>query len=424
MQKGKKGMTSPEVIVDDRPFREVYVGPSGKSLLPGGFGRTMFVVGPRSPMAVRGYGCYVVDDAGRELIDFNNNFTSQIHGYAHPAVVEAGQKALANGTSFGLPNMHEIDHARMMVERLPYVEQIRYNNSGTEAVMLAVRVARAYTGRDKIVFVANSYHGHSEVALVPGGPKARRGVPAGVIADIIEVGINDLDTLSKVFEDNKNQIAAVVLDVLPNRAGLIALSFEFLNLARQLTTENGALLISDEVIALRQCYQGALFGLGVTPDLMAMGKIIGAGTPVGAVAGPEEFMSQLDGLNGGLEHGGTTAANPVTMATGLVTMQLFTADEVDRLNTLGGRIRTKLTAGIDQQAWEVRGDGSLFRIFRRGVDGVANRNAQIAVWAAAMERGVSLGQNTMGALSTPMNEAIIDDSAERIIDAVASIPTE
>lgn len=416
-------MATSEVVVDNRPFREVYTGPSGHSLLPGGYGRTMFAVAPRSPIAVSGHGCYLVDDSGRQLIDFNNNFTSQILGYAHPAVVEAGRKALETGTSFGLPNNHEIEHARLMVDRLPYIEQIRYTNSGTEAVMLAVRVARSYTGRDKIVFVQNAYHGHSEIALIPGGPAARRGVPAGVIADTIEVGVNDLDGLSKAFEENRGKIAAVVVDYLPNRSGLIALTGEFLSHAKQLTTDNGSLLISDEVISLRLAYRGALHAAGVTPDLITMGKIIGAGTPVGAVAGPAQVMSQLDGLNGGLEHGGTTAGNPLTMATGLVTMQLFNADEVDRLNALGERIRTKLTAALEPLGWEVRGEGSLFRLFRAGADNAANRQAQISVWSAAFDRGLSLGQNTMGALSTPMDEAIIDDSAERLIDTVVGVTT-
>ncbi|WNG87531.1 aminotransferase class III-fold pyridoxal phosphate-dependent enzyme [Mycobacterium sp. ITM-2016-00317] len=410
-----------ETLDNAAPFAEMFTGPSGHSLLPGGFGRAMFAVAPRTPMAVRGCGCYLRDDAGRTVIDLNNNFTSQIHGNAHPEVTEAIQKAAAEGTSFGLPNMHEIEHASLMLSRLRYMDQIRYTNSGTEAVMLAVRLSRAATGRDKVVFVQNAYHGHSDVALIPGGPKSRRGIPQHVIDDTIEIGINDHVGLAEAFAGHGDKIAAVIIDTLPNRAGLIAVTEAFWQDARELTSRHGAVLVSDEVISLRLAYDGAGKSLGAAPDLMAMGKIIGAGLPVGAVTGRADLMGLLNSLQGGLEHGGTTAANPVTMAAGIATMRLYPAAEVDRLNRLGERVRTTLGAALDQHGWEVRGGGSLFRLFPKGTTPQEAREQQVSVWWEAYERGIFLGQNTMGALSTPMTDDIVDDIIDRVADAVANL---
>lgn len=412
--------TARESYADAQTFGDMFRGPSGHSLLPGGYGRSMFAVAPRTPMVVRGYGCYLRDETGRELIDLNNNFTSLIHGNAHPEIVEAVSKAARDGMAFGLPNMVEIEHARLMLDRLRYVEQIRYANSGTEAVMLAVRIARAITGRDKVLFVRLGYHGHSDVALVPGGTHARRGVPAGVINDSIEVPVNDAAALTEAFDRHPNQIAAVIIDPMPNRAGLITVDVPFWQTARRLCTATDTLLVSDEVIALRLAYPGAAMALGITPDLLVMGKIIGGGTPVGAVAGPAQYMGILDGLAGGLEHGGTFSGNPVTMAAGLASMRLYTASEVDRLNALGQRLRAALTAAVDQYGWDVRGGGSLLRPFPRDVSPEHTRAAQTALWWAALDRGVLLAQNTQGALSTPMNEHLIDDIAQRLSDAVGA----
>jgi glutamate-1-semialdehyde 2,1-aminomutase len=395
-------------------FQATFTGPSGHSLLPGGYGRSTFAVAPRTPMAVRGEGCYLEDDAGRRLIDVNNNFTALIHGHAHPAIHEAAERAMRDGMAFGLPNMLEIDHARLMLDRLRYVDQIRYTNSGTEAVMLAIRVARAVTGRDGVIFVRKAYHGHSDIALVPGGASSRRGVPASVVEDTMEVAINDVDELTAAFDRRDGKIAAVIVDPIPNRAGLIPVGPEFWHAARALCDQFGALLVSDEVIGLRLAYEGAAMNLGVAPDLITMGKIIGGGTPVGALAGRADYMATLDPLRGGLEHGGTYSGNPVTMAAGVVGMRLFDAPAVDRLNTLGERLRTRLAASIGAHGWHVRGAGSLFRPYPDGLSAAATRDAHTELWWAVYDRGVLLTQNCQGALSTPMTEAIVDDIAERI----------
>lgn len=402
------------------PFSEIFKGASGHSLLPGGFGRSTFALAPRTPMAVRGAGYHVCDEAGRQLIDLNNNFTAHVHGNAHPDIVAAGYKAMCNGSAFGMPNMLEIDHAQLLLERLPYVDQVRYTCSGTEAVMLALRVARATTRRDKVVFVRHAYHGHSDAALATGGPHTRRGVPDGVTSDIIDVAINDSQALTDVFDRHPAQIAAVVIDPMPNRAGLVEVGEPFWKAARMLCTETDTVLVSDEVIALRLGYEGAAMALGVAPDVIVMGEIIGGGMPVGAVAGIEKVMSVLDPLRGGLEHAGTFSANPVTMAAGIVALQLLPQFEVDRLNALGGRLRSALARGVDDHGWDVRGGGSLVCPYPREVSRDEARTAHAALWWEAYDRGVLLTQTGLGSLSTPMNDALVDDIADRLIDAVAA----
>ncbi|MGV0807992.1 aspartate aminotransferase family protein [Mycolicibacterium setense] len=344
------------------------------------------------------------------------------HGNAHPAIVEAAQRAMRDGMAFGLPNMLEIDHARVILDRLGYVDQIRYTNSGTEALMLAVRLARAATGRDVVIFMRRAYHGHSDVALVPGGAHSRRGVPDGVTRDAVEVAPNDTQALAAAFDAHRGRIAAVIIDPLPNRAGLVAIDLSCWQAARKLCDETGALLVSDEVISLRLAYQGAAMALGIVPDLITMGKIIGGGTPVGAVAGTADHMAILDPLRrDGLKHGGTFSGNPLTMAAGIASMRLFTAAEVDRLNALGHRLRCRLAAGVEDYGWEVRGAGSLFRPYPRDTTPERTRAAHEALWWAAYDTGVLLTQGCQGALSTPMDDTIVDEIAECLVAAVAAV---
>ncbi|MGO4807884.1 aspartate aminotransferase family protein [Arthrobacter sp. 2MCAF15] len=403
-------------------FAETFTGSRGQSLLPGGFGRSTFALARRMPMAVQGYGCWVRDDNGRELIDLNNNFTALIHGHAHPQITVAGQRALSDGASFGLPNMHEIHHARLILERTFYLEQVRYCNSGTEAVMLAVRLARAVTGRNKVVFVRSAYHGTADLALVPGGHKSRRGIPEGVVQDSIEVAINDVRGLDKVFEARGKQIAAVVIDPMPNRAGLIAATPEFLDMARRRCNDTGALLVSDEVIGIRQAYSGVMHANGVDPDLLITGKIIGGGLPIGAVLGRTEIMENLSPLSPqGLEHGGTFSANPVSMATGVEALRLFSEAEVGRLNQMGEKMRGELRAKLDGCGWEVRGGGSLLRLFPQSAEALVAKDMQISLWWESYDRGLLLMQNGLASLSTPMDERIAADVVDRLVDAAKCV---
>lgn len=408
------GLSVGYAYAQNRSFRDTFTGFSGHPLLPGGFARSALAVAPRTPMAVRGAGCHLRDEAGRTVIDAHNTFAAMIHGHAHPVVEEAATRAMRDGMAFGLPTMYEVDHARLMLERLRYADQISYTSSGSEAVMLAVRLARAATGRTKIVMLHGARHGHCDVALVPGGPPRNGGVPDGVAADVLSVAPGDTDELITMFDRFGPQIAAVLID--PLRGGPETLSRAFWAAARTASAEAGALLISDEVVALRTAYHGAAMDAGVAPDLIVMGGLIGGGSPVGAVAGGAEWLSLLDPTQNGLPHGGTFSANPVTMATGLACMRLFSSTEIDRLNQLGDRLRAALRPAAERQGWRVTGAGSLF-----GLDPGPAEDARTALWWAAYDNGVLLTPDGQGSLSTPMTEAVVDELADRLSGALADV---
>jgi glutamate-1-semialdehyde 2,1-aminomutase len=384
-------------------------------------GRSSLSVGEATPFVVRGEGYRLWDDSGRELIDANNNFTVSVHGHAHPEIVEAAERALRDGASFGLPNLYEWEHAELMLERFPALDQVRYTNSGTEAVMTALRVARANTGRDAVIVVQDGYHGTSDVALCASGDRYTRGVPQGVVDDVTVVPLNDTERLRATVESDPGRYAAVLIDLLPNRAGLVSLSPEFVRLARELTAAHGLVLIVDEVISLRLGPQGLSGEYGVEPDLATVGKIIGGGFPVGAVVGREELMRALAvTVPNFLEHGGTFSGNPVSMAAGIPSLRLLTADAIARLNRLGEDARLAVHSRVADAGWEVRGRGSLFRPFPAGatqMDGDLRKR----LWWAAYDRGLLLTQANCVSLSTPMTDDVVADVAERLADAVLAV---
>lgn len=405
------------VVRDDVHIRR---GPRGFPLLPGGFGRSTYYTGAPAPYAVRGEGCRVWDDRGRELIDANNNFTTLVHGNAHPRLIEAGMSAMREGTCWGIPNLYEWEHAQLLLERLPGLDQVRYTNSGTEAVMTAIRIARASTGRDGCIMMRGSYHGSSEIALCTGSPQDRRGVPEGVVRDVTVISLNDLDALRDAVATRPQHYAAIIIDLLPNRAGLISVTREFVMAARELATRHGIVLIIDEVISLRLGPLGLSGEYGVTPDLLTTGKLIGGGFPVGAVAGREELMRELDPTRpGSVPHAGTFSGNPVSMAAGAESLRLLTPQAIAQMNALGDGARTALSTRVAAAGWEVRGRGSLLRPFP--TQQAYDLGLQRKVWWAAYDRGVLLSPANLVSLSSPMTEQVVSDLAERLTDAVLSV---
>lgn len=405
--------TAPDTV--DHRIRR---GPRGHPLLPGGLGRSTFAMGAPLPYAVRGEGYRVWDDRGRELIDANNNFTTLVHGHAHPAIVEVVEQAVRDGSCFGIPNTYEWDHAETLLGRLPGMDQVRYANSGTEAVMTAIRAARGHTGRDSVVVVRDAYHGTSDVALSTGDARLRRAVPGGVLQDITALAVNDSAGLEAAVTAEPDRYAAIIVDLMPNRVGLVPVHGEFLELARSLCDRHGIVLICDEVITFRLAVGGLSADYGVTPDLMTLGKLIGGGFPVGAVVGREEVMRQLDPTSpNGLEHGGTFTANPVTMAAGIASLKLLDGEEIARLNDLGDELRGLVGARLEQVGWEARGRGSLMRPFPKG-QVHADKDVQRAIWWGAYERNLLITQHTAVALSTPMDRDVVNDVSERLVEAV------
>ncbi|MEU7488112.1 aminotransferase class III-fold pyridoxal phosphate-dependent enzyme [Streptomyces sp. NPDC042319] len=410
-------------VSSDAPAEDPHLrrGPRGYPLLPGGYGRSTYYTGAPSPYAVRGEGYRVRDDRGRELIDANNNFTSLIHGNAHPDITEAATKALSSGASWGIPNLDEWELADLLLSRLTGLDQVRFTNSGTEAVMAAVRIARAGTGRERVIVTKGGYHGTSDIALVPGGPAYTRGVPQGVIDDVTPVPLNDAEFLRQQIEAAPDDYAAIILDLLPNRAGLLHISEEFVTTARELATRYGIVLIIDEVISLRLGTHGLSGEYGVSPDLLTTGKTIGGGLPVGAVVGLGSLMSEVDPTRpGSLPHGGTFSGNPVSMAAGAAALRLYSESEVKRLNSLGDTARESVTARVADAGWEVRGRGSLLRAVPAGSQKV-DEGTQHRLWWESYNRGLLGSPANLLSLSTPMDQAVVDDIADRLADAVLAV---
>jgi glutamate-1-semialdehyde 2,1-aminomutase len=414
-------VTASDFESDRSSLADRFRGPHGHSVLPGGFGRSSLAVGPWSPVAVRGEGHRVWDDRGRCLIDANNNFTTLVHGHAHPAIVDAVERAVRTGASFGLPTFSEARHAQALVERIPSVDQVRYANSGTEAVMTALRLARAHTGRDLVVVVRGAYHGTSDAVLVAGGPKGRRGVPRAVQQDTLLVAVDDVAALEAAVRAHADSVAAILLDLLPNRAGLHPVGDEYVAAVESLRRECGCVLIVDEVVSFRLAWGGLAAARGIEPDLITLGKAIGGGLPVGAVAGRAGIMAALDPFDpAAIEHGGTMTANPVTLDAGLAALELLDRAAVERINGLGDRARRALGEEIGPLGWEVRGQGSLLRPFPVGQP-ERERELQLQLWWQAIDRGLLLTSNGLVALSTAMDERVVDEVVERLAAALRAV---
>ncbi|ASS58102.1 aspartate aminotransferase family protein [Rhizobium leguminosarum] len=397
-------------------------GPRGFPLLPGGFGRSTYFTGATPTYAVKGSGCTLTDNHGRELIDANNNFTTLIHGVAHPEITEAAVQAISTGNCWGIPNAYEWAHAEALLSRFPDLDQVRYSNSGSEAVMTAIRLARAATGRGAVLMTRAGYHGSSDIALSTGNEKERRGIPKGVTNDVFLVDLNDTEGLKQTVEENPTGFAAIVIDLLPNRAGLTALTKDYVETARALASRHGIVLIVDEVISLRLHHGGYIGTYGVKPDLLTTGKLIGGGFPVGAMVGIEPLMRLLDPTRSeSIPQAGTFSGNPVSMAAGTVALCLLTPDVIARMNRQGAEARDAIGTRIATVGWHVRGDGSLLRPFPD--NGSYDITTQRKLWWAAYERGVLLSPANLASLSSAMSDAVVADIAERLADAVVSVAT-
>lgn len=307
-----------------------------QKVLPGGVNspvRAYRSVGGTPPFLVRGAGSRVWDADGNEYIDFIGSWGPLILGHSDPRVLKAVQTAMENGLSFGAPTPIEVDVAELLVDMVPNIDMVRMVNSGTEAVMSAVRVARGVTGRTKIIKFAGCYHGHSDAMLVKagsgaltGGAPDSKGVPQAVAADTLTAQYNDLESVEALMQANPQAVAAVIVEPVAANMGVIAPESGFLQGLRTLCDRYGALLIFDEVITgFRLARGGAQEYFGVRADLVTFGKIIGGGMPVGAYAGKREIMSQV-APTGPIYQAGTLSGNPVAMAAGLTQLQILQAN--------------------------------------------------------------------------------------------------
>jgi len=295
-------------------------------------------------------GAKIWDVDGKQFIDYVGSWGPAILGHAPKVVVDAVREAATRGLSFGIPNPLELEMAELICDCVPSIEKVRMVNSGTEATMSCIRVARAFTGRDKIIKFDGCYHGHVDALLVKTGSGAlthgqpsSAGVPAAFVDLTISLPFNDAELLRKAFQENKNEIAAVMLEPIPANAGLYFPKEKFLSVLREECTRNGALLIFDEVITgFRVARGGAQEIYGIKPDLTALGKIIGGGLPVGAFGGRAEIMNQLS-PDGPVYQAGTLSGNPIAMAAGLAQLR-----ELERIN--GWKLLEELGAQFEEFA--------------------------------------------------------------------------
>jgi glutamate-1-semialdehyde 2,1-aminomutase len=330
-----------------------------QTLIPGGVNspaRAFGAVGGEPIFFDRADGAYLYDVDGNRYIDYVGSWGPMILGHRHPAVITALQAAMERGTSFGAPTEAESELAELVVEAVPSIEKVRLVNSGTEATMSAIRLARGYTGRDLIVKFAGNYHGHVDSLLVAAGSSAATlsvpnspGVTAGTSQDTLVLPYNDPQAVADAFERQGDRIAGVICEPVVGNMGCVVGSTDFLSTLRELTTRYGAVLIFDEVMCgFRVAYGGAQSLFGITPDLTTLGKIIGGGLPVGAYGGRAEIMDHVLPA-GKVFQAGTLSGNPLATAAGIATLRtLRDTNPYDRLEVLSSRLADGLREAADE----------------------------------------------------------------------------
>jgi glutamate-1-semialdehyde 2,1-aminomutase len=363
-------------------------------VLAGGVARITPWQTPFPIYAACGEGAYVIDVDGTRRLDLGNNLASLVHGHAHPAVVKAVQEQVARGSAFALPTETEVSLAEELCRRVNGFERVRFSNSGSEAIMSAIKAARALTGRSKIVKVEGSYHGmydYAEVSLdsspqnwgsEPRSVAYAAGTPRSVTEDVIVIPFNEPEVAERIILSHRDQIAGILVDANPSYLGFAQISKPFANALQESARSIGALVILDEVMSFRVHVGGAQTLFGLKPDLTALGKIIGGGFPVGGVAGSEKVMSVFDHRRGkpGVPWSGTFTANPVTMTAGRITLELLQQREVDHITALGDDVRRRVTQLFHASGFpgQITGVSSMFRLHghRREVTSYRSAYAQ------------------------------------------------
>jgi glutamate-1-semialdehyde 2,1-aminomutase len=420
------------------------------AVMPGGNSRTTTFFDPYPFYFQRGQGAHIWDADGVERLDFNGNYTSLVLGHAHGDVVKAVQGVAENGLSFPGPTEHEIRLAEAISRRMPSIESLRFTNSGTEATMNAVRLARAFTGRAKIAKFEGAFHGTHDWVMVSVSPDPKlagnrkrpkpvawsAGIPPAVLKHVVVLPWNDQEACAEILGREGEQIAALIVDPILCNAGLISPVDGFLPWLREETQRRGIVLIFDEVISFRVAWGGAQERFGVRPDLTTLGKIIGGGLPVGAFGGRRDIMAYYDPRTrsadgqptGGarISQGGTFNANPVTMAAGLATLNALTPEAYTRLDALGERLRGGIARLLTatRRRGQVSGVGSLFWLHWTTEKLTDYRSARskdmelpLRIFMGLLNDGILMTQRGLGAIAL----ATSDEDADRFVNALARV---
>ncbi len=417
-----------------------------QALIPGGVNspvRSFRAVGGGPLFIRRGQGSRVWDVDGNEFIDYVGSWGPLVLGHAHPEVVDALSAALSKGLSFGAPTEGELELAEIITDALPSVEMVRLVSSGTEAAMSAVRAARAFTGRDKIIKFAGCYHGHADGLLVEAGSGGATysvpnsaGVPAAYAGETLVARYNDRASVERLFEAHQGGVAAVILEPIAGNVGVIPPAPGFLDGLRSITSREGALLIFDEVITgFRVSYGGAQTLYGVTPDLTCLGKIIGGGLPVGAYGGRREVMEVVAPL-GSMYQAGTLSGNPLAVTAGIATLRALARPGVyDGLESLAARLAHGIAAeaAVTSMPLVVNRVGSMLSSFFNAgpvVDAesamASDRVRYASLFHRMIESGVYLAPSAFEAafVSTAHTEADVDYTIEAAARALEPHPAQ
>ena len=412
-----------------------------KKSLPGGDTRTATYFFPYPTYLEKGHGCYVYDVDGNEYIDLLSNYTSLIHGHAHPAIVKAIKDQAEKGTILSSPGEIQYLLSEEICERIKAMDSVRFCNSGTEASLFAIRAARAFTLKDKVIKIDGGFHGTHDLAEVnifhdltsegPPQPKRSPGVPASVLQDVLVAPFNDLSVMEDLLKAEADKVAAIIVEPIIGAGGMIPAQEGYLSGLRELADHFKVLLILDEVISFRAGIGGFQEVAGVVPDLTVLGKIIGGGLPVGAFGGKSNIMHQFEpSRDNHLWHSGTFNGANIVMAAGLASMRALDQSEIERINRLGEHLKKSFNEifrdlGIRGQ---MTGYGSLNHV--QWTDGII-RNARENVRAVAaagelpalfhlelMNRGIYTSKRGFFTISTPMTDREVDKSIEAFRDTL------
>jgi len=412
-------------------------------VLPAGVNRNIVHHGPH-PLFVRiGEGAYLEDLDGNRYLDLVANYTAMILGNCVPSVMAAAEHQIRLGTAWSAASPLEAELAEMLVERLPSAEQVRFTASGTESTMLAMRAARAFTGRPLVAKFEGGYHGLNDYAMVSVAPpldqagpaEAPRsvgtpGVPPGTVESMVVLPFNDPAAVEAIVARQKDRLSAIIVEPLLGAGGTILPQPGFLAFLRELTRRCGILLIFDEVISFRLAWGGAQAFYGVTPDLTTLGKIIGGGYPIGAIAGNAEVMARFDPTRpDAITLSGTFHANPVALAAGIATLKLLTPDAIERLNRRTARFVAAVEPLLARAALPLRiqSVGSLFNIhasaepvtdYRAAARG--DKEFLKLLHLALLNEGVLISPRGLACLSVPMTDSDLDALALALERALAA----
>lgn len=404
-------------------------------VLPGAVSRESIMYDGPLLYVKSGQGYTVTDVNGTEIIDFSNNMTTHIHGHAFEPIVEAVSKQLKRGTAFTMATEEEVEYAEFLCNRSPSFERIRFINSGTEAVMAGIKASRAFTNKAKVAKVEGGYHGAYDYAEVsqgstpenwgqldsPNSVALAKGTPRGLVDDMIVIPFNETEKAISILNNYKDQLACVLIDLMPHRLGFIPAKDDFVKSLKKWTLENNSLLMVDEVITYRNDYGGMQERYAITPDLTSMGKMIGGGFPVGALAGRAEVMSVFESGKQGLRLplSGTFSANPITMTAGLTAMKYYNKDQVQKLNELTNYAKIQLNSIIQSSSLpiSITGTGSLLRIhfkkskpqnYRESYMNKTEKKAMGILINSMYDKGIMIMHSGAISFSTPMNKSVVD----------------